>query len=527
MTVPRRAVLTAGGVLAALALLAGCSGSGDDAAPGTLTVVTSTNVWGAVASAVAGPGRAGPLDHLRPRGRPPLLREHPRRRRCDRPGRPRRRQRRRVRRVRRQGHRRRTRPTKAKTIEAFDLRPDRADDNEHVWFDPTTVKAVAGQVADRLSATDPSKAAGLHQRAPAFDAQVDRIAAQTAAIGRAKPGTQVFSTEPIAHYLLRTAGVTDATPPDFVAAIENETDPSAASLVQVGDALSARRVSALVFNPQTETPVVQGLRDRGGRRGGGGRGRHRDPARGRDRLPDLGRRDARRARPGRRRPVVRRSTGPATTTAGRSHHREDEHELAETPGAAAAVSLAGAELRRGPRTLWSALDLDIAARGVRRGPGPQRLREDDAAAGPARAAAALGGRGARPRRAARARQLRGGLHPPAAVPGPAHPAAGTRPGRARARRPPLGTGPARPRRAPPPGARGPGPGRRPRLRRRPRRLALRRGAAAAAGRPGARRGPVAAARRRAPALAGPRPPARGRRPGRPAAPPSTTPRWCS
>jgi zinc/manganese transport system substrate-binding protein len=264
MTVARRAVLTTGGALAALALLAGCSSSGDaagPATPGTLTVVASTNVWGAVATAVAGPDAQVTSIIADPAGDP---------------------------------HSYESTPAdaaaitnanlvvangggydtfvdkvtdadagaKAKTVEAFDLRPDKADDNEHVWFDPTTVKAVATQIADRLSVAEPARAAGLHQRAAAFDAQVDRIAAQTAAIGRAKPGTQVFSTEPIAHYLLRTAGVTDATPQQFVDAIENETDPSAASLVQVSNALSARQVSALVFNPQTETPVVTGLRDR-------------------------------------------------------------------------------------------------------------------------------------------------------------------------------------------------------------------------------------------------------------------------
>lgn len=264
MTVVRRVVLTAGGALAALTLAAGCSSSGDaagPATPGSITVVASTNVWGAVASAVAGPDAEVRSIISDPAGDP---------------------------------HSYESTPAdaaaigradlvvangggydafvdkvtdadagvKAKTIEAFDLRPDKADDNEHVWFDPTTVKAVAGQIADRLSASEPAQAAGLHQRAQAFDAQVDRIATQTAAIGASKPGTRVFSTEPIAHYLLRTAGVTDATPQDFVDAIENETDPSAASLVQVGDALSARQVSALVFNPQTETPVVQGLRDR-------------------------------------------------------------------------------------------------------------------------------------------------------------------------------------------------------------------------------------------------------------------------
>lgn len=259
-----RVALTAGGALAALALVAGCASSQDagaPTAPGALTVVATTDVWGSVVSAVAGPdaqvtsiikdpavdphsyestpadaaeisradlvvANGGGYDTFvdKVTGADPAARAH--------------------------------------TVEAFDLRPDKADDNEHVWFDPTTVKAVAAQIAQRLGQAEPAQAAGLRQRAGAFDAQVDRIAAQTAAIGRAKPGTRVISTEPIAHYLLRTAGVTDATPQDFVDAVENGSDPSAASLVQVGDALSARRVAALVFNPQTETPVVQALRDR-------------------------------------------------------------------------------------------------------------------------------------------------------------------------------------------------------------------------------------------------------------------------
>ena len=270
MTVVRRAVLTAGGALTALALLAGCGGSGDSptaapsssaAAPGgTLTVVATTNVWGAVAKAVAGPDADVKAIISDPAGDPHSYESTP----ADAaaitssditiangggydefaekiadadPA------------------------AKAKMITAFDLRPDKADDNEHVWFDPTTVKAVADQIAQRLAQAEPTEAAGLTQRAQAFDARVDQIAQQTAAIGASRPGTRVISTEPIAHYLLRTAGVADVTPQDFVEAIENETDPSAASLVEVRNALSAKQVTALVFNPQTETPVVAGLRD--------------------------------------------------------------------------------------------------------------------------------------------------------------------------------------------------------------------------------------------------------------------------
>ena len=260
----RRAALATGGALVALALVAGCGSSGDAAASapsGTPTVVATTNVWGAVASAVAGPDAQVRSIISDPAGDPHSYESTPADAaaisRADL--------------VVANGGGYDTfvdkvtdadAAARAHTIEAFDLRPEQTDDNEHVWFDPTTVKAVAGRIADRLSAAEPAQAAALHQRAAAFSAQVDRIAAQTAAIGTARPGSKVISTEPIAHYLLRTAGVADVTPQDFVAAIENESDPSAASLVQVGDALTARQVSALVFNPQTESPVVEGLRDR-------------------------------------------------------------------------------------------------------------------------------------------------------------------------------------------------------------------------------------------------------------------------
>jgi zinc/manganese transport system substrate-binding protein len=262
MTAVRR-VVAATGALTALVLLAGCGssqGSTTPATPGSLTVVASTNVWGSVASAVAGRDAHVTSIINDPAADPHSYESTPADAaaisRADL--------------VVANGGGYDTfvdkvtatdSTVKAKTLEAFDLRPDKADDNEHVWFDPTTVKAVANQIAQRLSQAEPQEAAGLQQRAQAFTAQVDRIAQQTAAIGTARPGTKVISTEPVAHYLLRTAGVQDVTPQDFVDAVENDSDPSAASLQEVRNALTARQVTALVFNPQTETPVVQGLRD--------------------------------------------------------------------------------------------------------------------------------------------------------------------------------------------------------------------------------------------------------------------------
>jgi zinc/manganese transport system substrate-binding protein len=255
-------------VVGALLFLVGC-GSGDtqqaagEPAPGTpgrtLTVVATTNVWGSVASAIAGPGVEVRSIVQDPAADP---------------------------------HSYESTPTDAaavsdadlvvyngggydewvtqildgdpsvrsRSVEAFALRGDQAQDNEHVWFDPTAVRGVVDHVAQRLSALEPAQADALRQRASAFTARVDDEAARLAAIGPARPGARVFATEPIAHYLLATAGVADATPPAFGEAIENETDPPAATVAEVGTLVGTRGVDALVFNPQTETPITEQLR---------------------------------------------------------------------------------------------------------------------------------------------------------------------------------------------------------------------------------------------------------------------------
>ena len=231
------------------------------AAPGrTLTVVATTNVWGSVASAIAGPGVEVRSIIQDPAADPHSYESTP----ADAAaitnadlvvyngggydewveqildGDP---------------------ALQGRAVEAFALRGDQAQENEHVWFDPTAVKGVVTQVADRLAAVEPAQADALRQRATAFSGRVDEEAARLAAIGQARPGSRVLATEPIAHYLLATAGVADATPPAFSEAIENETDPPAATLAEANQLVGTRGVNALVFNPQTETPLTTGLRD--------------------------------------------------------------------------------------------------------------------------------------------------------------------------------------------------------------------------------------------------------------------------
>ncbi len=62
------------------------------------------------------------------------------------------------------------------TVDAFALLPASSQPaNEHVFYDPATAKAVATQVADRLSAIDSANADAYRANADAFGAKADEI----------------------------------------------------------------------------------------------------------------------------------------------------------------------------------------------------------------------------------------------------------------------------------------------------------------------------------------------------------------
>lgn len=148
------------------------------------------------------------------------------------------------------------------TVDAYSLLPATSQPaNEHVFYDPATAKAVAAQIADRLAQTDSLQADTYRANAAAFARKADEILALERTIGQQHPGASVVATEPVAHYLLVNSGITDKTPEGFANAIEEDTDPSPADFAAMLDLISGKQVSALLYNPQTETSVTQQLRD--------------------------------------------------------------------------------------------------------------------------------------------------------------------------------------------------------------------------------------------------------------------------
>ena len=132
--------------------------------------------------------------------------------------------------------------------------------NEHFWYDLPLVQQVATRLAADLGAADPAHAGEYLANAEVFSASVGELTERVRAIGAADPGARVAVTEPVADYLIATAGLTDATPPEFARAVEEDVDPPAALVAQTLQLFTGEPVRALILNGQTRTATTDQVR---------------------------------------------------------------------------------------------------------------------------------------------------------------------------------------------------------------------------------------------------------------------------
>jgi zinc/manganese transport system substrate-binding protein len=128
--------------------------------------------------------------------------------------------------------------------------------NEHVWYSLPTMKALAGRIATDLGAADPGGAAAFTANADTFGMRVDELVARVDAMKAAHGGERIAATEPVPLYLTDAAGLVDTTPPEFSEAVEEDADPPAAVVAATLDLFGTDPVKALLVNTQTRTAVT-------------------------------------------------------------------------------------------------------------------------------------------------------------------------------------------------------------------------------------------------------------------------------
>lgn len=131
--------------------------------------------------------------------------------------------------------------------------------NEHVFYNLSVVADVADHVAEALAEKSPADADYFHANAEKFDGEIDSLRAQLATIKQQHNGVKVAQTEPLAGYLLTEAGLHDVAPAGFTQAVEEGQSPSAADRAAMEDLLTTRTVKAFIYNTQAVDPVTEAL----------------------------------------------------------------------------------------------------------------------------------------------------------------------------------------------------------------------------------------------------------------------------
>ena len=135
----------------------------------------------------------------------------------------------------------------------------RLGDNPHVWYQTASLRTFSDALFAELARRDGNDRTDLERRHETLDAWIASFAKRLAAVGKRHPAARVAITEPVFDYILKSAGVSIATPSSFSHAIEEGNDPAPQDVETMRGLLANRQVAAFVYNVQTVEPSTSRL----------------------------------------------------------------------------------------------------------------------------------------------------------------------------------------------------------------------------------------------------------------------------
>jgi zinc/manganese transport system substrate-binding protein len=130
--------------------------------------------------------------------------------------------------------------------------------NPHRWYNPDDVRRVVGALVSDFGRIDPGDREYFAQQERTFEttalAPYDGV---ISAIRTTYAGTPVGASESIFAMLAPALGLHLVTPPGFLTAISEGTDPTAADKRTIDRQISRRAIKVYVYNSQNATPDVQ------------------------------------------------------------------------------------------------------------------------------------------------------------------------------------------------------------------------------------------------------------------------------
>jgi len=133
-------------------------------------------------------------------------------------------------------------------------------DNPHFWYSPYYVNKTVKAMYTDLLAIDPGSATYYAQQYAALSASLGVYNTRISTIRAQFAGTRVASTESIFEYLANATGLNLVSPPAFMKAVAEGNDPPAQSVAQFENLIQTGKVSVLVYNAQTVTPLTENIK---------------------------------------------------------------------------------------------------------------------------------------------------------------------------------------------------------------------------------------------------------------------------
>jgi zinc/manganese transport system substrate-binding protein len=133
--------------------------------------------------------------------------------------------------------------------------------NPHLWYETTTMPAVANAAATDLAGLDPAHAAVFRANARRFIASLAPWYRAIAELRSDFPHASVACTEPVGDYLLQAAGTDNRTSWALQADIMNGVDPSPQDASLEDGLLSGHQVRVFVYNAQVTDALTQSFLD--------------------------------------------------------------------------------------------------------------------------------------------------------------------------------------------------------------------------------------------------------------------------
>src|SRR5439155_23760408 len=150
-----------------------------------------------------------------------------------------------------------TRPSRRDVLNVGDLVGVAPGGNPHQWYSPSSVQRVIDAISAEYARLDPAHAADFAARKQQLDTvglkpyrdTIQQIRDQFA-------GTPVGASESVFAEMAPALGLDLVTPPTFLVAISEGTEPTAANKATLDEQIRSREIHVYVENTQNTTPHV-------------------------------------------------------------------------------------------------------------------------------------------------------------------------------------------------------------------------------------------------------------------------------